>query len=306
MENENPRRTLGDYSKPSNEGYRNTIEIPNGNNMVPFRSDTIRTSKLCNDILLFQQHQGESLSEAWTRFKDLLQKVPRHGIDLWLQILIFYNHVNPITRRTIDQAASDVPSTSDRRLIKLKNQVQHLMKAHLAPNQPLQVNKIASSCEICSGPHDTQICMENLKQAFVEYASSRTKEARGRGFLATANAVIDCKKAKLAVEEGLTRSIFSVRELDFGEGNVPYWTTIGKSESYKPRTSEDGIGTIPINLKRNMWESEEVIDNKMDWDRPPKKGDGVWHTRIELIDPGGEKFDRTFQSIPTSRKLSLK
>ncbi|GJQ97789.1 hypothetical protein Tco_0008928 [Tanacetum coccineum] len=25
-----------------------------------------------NDILMFQQHQGESLSEAWTRFKDLL------------------------------------------------------------------------------------------------------------------------------------------------------------------------------------------------------------------------------------------
>ncbi|GJY78195.1 hypothetical protein Tco_0483996 [Tanacetum coccineum] len=53
---------------------------------------------------MFQQHQGESLSEAWTRFKDLLQKVPHHGIDLWLQIQIFYDHVNPITRRTIDQA----------------------------------------------------------------------------------------------------------------------------------------------------------------------------------------------------------
>ncbi|GJW22119.1 zinc finger, CCHC-type containing protein [Tanacetum coccineum] len=34
-----------------------------------------RTSKLRNDILMFQQHQGESLSEVWTRFKDLLQKV---------------------------------------------------------------------------------------------------------------------------------------------------------------------------------------------------------------------------------------
>nr|GEZ51763.1 zinc finger, CCHC-type [Tanacetum cinerariifolium] len=45
----------------------------------------------------------ESLSEAWTHFKDLLQKVPHHGIDMWLQIQIFYDHVNPITRRTIDQ-----------------------------------------------------------------------------------------------------------------------------------------------------------------------------------------------------------
>ncbi|GKE47294.1 zinc finger, CCHC-type containing protein, partial [Tanacetum coccineum] len=35
-----------------------------------------RTAKLRNDILMFQQHQGESLSEAWTRCIDLLQKVP--------------------------------------------------------------------------------------------------------------------------------------------------------------------------------------------------------------------------------------
>nr|GEW26789.1 PI-PLC X domain-containing protein At5g67130 [Tanacetum cinerariifolium] len=54
---------------------------------------------------MFQQHQGESLSEAWTHFKDLLQKVPHHGINMWLQIQIFYDHVNPITRRTIDQVA---------------------------------------------------------------------------------------------------------------------------------------------------------------------------------------------------------
>ncbi|GKB41637.1 zinc finger, CCHC-type containing protein, partial [Tanacetum coccineum] len=149
-----------DYSRPSHEGYRNTIDIPEGNNVVPLRFDTIRlvqngcsfhrlrfedpnqhlkdflklvdsldldgsistwedlttrflaqffppvrTTKLCNDILIFQQHHGESLSEAWTRFNDLLQKVPHHGIDLWLQVQIFYDHVNPVTRRTIDQSA---------------------------------------------------------------------------------------------------------------------------------------------------------------------------------------------------------
>ncbi|GJX70606.1 zinc finger, CCHC-type containing protein [Tanacetum coccineum] len=156
MGDENPIRTLGDYSKPSHEVYRNTIELPIGNNVVPLRSDTIwlvqngclfhglwsedpnqhlkdflklvdsldlegenkektrlrlfqfslrnqasnwlerllagsittwedlttrilaqffpprRTAKLRNDILMFQQHHGESLSKAWTRFEDLL------------------------------------------------------------------------------------------------------------------------------------------------------------------------------------------------------------------------------------------
>nr|GEY04855.1 reverse transcriptase domain-containing protein [Tanacetum cinerariifolium] len=33
--------TLGDYSKPSHKGYRNTIEILEGSNVVPLRSDTI-------------------------------------------------------------------------------------------------------------------------------------------------------------------------------------------------------------------------------------------------------------------------
>ncbi|GJZ45945.1 zinc finger, CCHC-type containing protein [Tanacetum coccineum] len=189
MRDENHIRTLGDSSKPSHEGYRNTIDLRVGNNVVTLRSDTIwlvqngcsfhglrsedpnqhlkdflklvdsldldgenrermrlrlfqfslrdqasnwlerlpagsittwedlttrflaqffppgGTAKLHNDILMFQQHHGESLFEAWTRFKDLLQKFPHHGIDLWLQVQIFYDHVNPVTRRTIDQSA---------------------------------------------------------------------------------------------------------------------------------------------------------------------------------------------------------
>ncbi|GKC63737.1 MAK10-like protein, partial [Tanacetum coccineum] len=141
-----------------------------------------RAAKLHIDILMFQQHQGESLSEAWTRFKDLLKKVPHHGIDIWLQVKIFYDHVNPTTRRTIDQSASDVSSTSDRRLIKLENQVQRLMEAHLAPKQPIQVNKITFSCGIYTGPHDTQYYMKNTEQAFIDYASSCTVEAGGKQF----------------------------------------------------------------------------------------------------------------------------
>ncbi|GJX38193.1 hypothetical protein Tco_0251496, partial [Tanacetum coccineum] len=53
------------------------------------------------------------------------------------------------------------------------------MEAYIAPMQPTQVNKITSSCEICSGPHDTQYCTKNPKQAFVEYASSRINEVGG-------------------------------------------------------------------------------------------------------------------------------
>ncbi|GJR35638.1 MAK10-like protein [Tanacetum coccineum] len=53
----------------------------------------------------------------------------------------------------------------------------------------------------------------------------------GRGFLATANAVIDCRMAKIAVGEGITRSVFGVKGIDLGEEEAPYWTTLGKRES---------------------------------------------------------------------------
>ena len=55
---------------------------------------------------MFQQRQNETFYEAWTRYKDLLHKVPHHGIEPWLQIQIFYDKVNCQTRRAIDYAAN--------------------------------------------------------------------------------------------------------------------------------------------------------------------------------------------------------
>nr|GEU59643.1 retrotransposon Orf1 [Tanacetum cinerariifolium] len=126
MGDENPIRTLRDYSKPSHDGYRNTIELLVGNNV----------------------------------------NEPR-------------DFPKPVKAIALPQ---DVPSTFDRRLIELKNQVQRLMEAHRAPTQPTQVNKVTILCEIYSGPHDTQYCMEDPQQAFVEYASSRTDKAGGKWY----------------------------------------------------------------------------------------------------------------------------
>nr|GEY11715.1 hypothetical protein [Tanacetum cinerariifolium] len=65
----------------------------------------------------------------------------------------------------------------------------------------------------------------------------------GRGFLATSNVVIDCRMAKIAAREGITRSIFRVKRVDLGEEEATYWMTLRKRESYKPRPRSDGIGT---------------------------------------------------------------
>ncbi|GJV35968.1 MAK10-like protein [Tanacetum coccineum] len=617
MGDKNPICTLGDYSKPSHEGYSNTIELLAGNNVVPLRSETIRLvqngssfhglrsedpNQHLKDFLKLVDSpdlDGENKERTRLRLRTIDHSVGGKLRDLnaeesWalLEDLTLYDNkswndprdfAKPVKAIALPQ---DVQSTSDHRLIKLKNQVQCLMEAYLASIQPTQVNKITTSCEMCSGPHDNQYCMENPEQAFVEYASSRIDEAGGlvsnfmasqdarqskfeadfkqqqsemtnkidtvlkaitdriegtlpsdtvknpklgthpvlyarsyptidpqcsshpsnsinaikarfneetisqtslrqpkietkppqleepeptledefqdlqngsafvqgeipakmedprlftlpcrlgdskpfdtladlgscvniiplylfknlnirllektdhifgladgtkyypvgivkdvevhigklkllndfyvidmkkdpetpllvgRGFLATANTVIDCRMAKIAVGEGITRSVFGVKGVDLGEEEAPYWTTLGKRESYKPQPSSDRVGAqtpyyarkdfldyhllreweisrdaelnpfkdtlvfrrmveflraIPINLKCNMWESEDLIKKPINWDKPPKNGDGAWHAKIRLIDPNGEEFTKTLQLIPTTRKLS--
>ncbi|GJV53888.1 MAK10-like protein [Tanacetum coccineum] len=453
---------------------------------------------------MFQQHHGESLSKAWTRFKDLLQKVPHHGIDLWLQVQIFYDHVNPVTRRTIDQSAGgklrdlnaeeswallddlalydneswndprdfakpvkaiilpqDVPSTSDRRRVRkssstldgssscsdttysseqnhylilskfeadfkqqqsemtnkidivlkaITNQITGTLPSDTVKNPKLGTHPVSSARSYptidpqCSSHPSTSInaikthfneaiiFQTSLQQPVVEIKPQQPEEPEptledefkdlhlnlpvlevlahapiynsilyqyveslelgknrstfvqgeipakmgdpglftlpcrlgdskpfdtladlgscvniiplylfkklniglleetnhifgladgtksypvgivrdievhigklkllndfyvldmkndpetpllvGRGFLATANAVINCRMAKIAVGEGITRSVFDVKGVDLGEEEAPYWTTLGKRESYKPRPSSDVI-----------------------------------------------------------------
>ncbi|GKB81999.1 hypothetical protein Tco_0948894 [Tanacetum coccineum] len=185
MGDENLIRTLGDYSTPSHEGYRNKIYLPVGNNVVPLRSDTIRlVQNGCSfHRLRFvdpNQHLKDFLKlvdsldlDGENRERTCLHDLSLYDNEIWNDLRDFAKSVKAIA------LPQDVMSTSDRRLIELENQVQRLMEAHLAPTQPAQVNKITTSCEICSGPQDPQYCMKDPEQAFVEYASSRTDEAGG-------------------------------------------------------------------------------------------------------------------------------
>ncbi|GJX75444.1 hypothetical protein Tco_0314039 [Tanacetum coccineum] len=114
----------------------------------------------------------KNAKESWA----LLEDLALYDNESWNDPSDFAKPVKAIS------LPEDVPSTSDRRLIELENEVQRLIEAYLAPKPPIQVNKITSSCEICSGPHDTQYYMENPEQAFFDYASSHTDEAGGKWY----------------------------------------------------------------------------------------------------------------------------
>ncbi|GJT16510.1 hypothetical protein Tco_0875216 [Tanacetum coccineum] len=97
--------------------------------------------------------RDRNAEESWA----LLEDLALYDNESWNDPRDFSNPVKAIS------LPQDVPTTSDRRLIELENQVQRLMEAHLAPMQPTQVNKITSSCEICSGSHDTHVRVYNLE-----------------------------------------------------------------------------------------------------------------------------------------------
>ncbi|GJS16534.1 zinc finger, CCHC-type containing protein [Tanacetum coccineum] len=64
MGDANPICTLGDYSRPSHEGYRNTIELPVGNNVVRLQSDTIRlVQNECSFHRLWSEDPNQHLKD---------------------------------------------------------------------------------------------------------------------------------------------------------------------------------------------------------------------------------------------------
>ncbi|KAI3818000.1 hypothetical protein L1987_11802 [Smallanthus sonchifolius] len=61
-----------------------------------------KTTKLRARILSFQQDDGETIYEAWERFKELTRKVPHHGLLKWKQCETFYNGLDMTGKQLID------------------------------------------------------------------------------------------------------------------------------------------------------------------------------------------------------------
>ncbi|GJS59391.1 MAK10-like protein [Tanacetum coccineum] len=214
----NPIRTLGDYSRPSHEGYRNTIELPEGNNVDP------------------NQH-----------LKDFLKLVD--SLDL------------------------DVANRERTRL--------RLFQFSLRDQ--------ASNCleRLPAGSNSTWM---DLTTRFLAqfFPPGRTAKLYGVG----------------------ARTPYYARK-DFLHCHLPGEWEIARDAEINPfkdvlvfRRMVELLGAIPINLKRNMWESKDLVKTLIKWAKPPKNRYGAWHAKIRLIDPDGEEFTITLQSVPTSYKLS--
>ncbi|GKA39159.1 MAK10-like protein [Tanacetum coccineum] len=273
MGDENPIRTLGDYSKPSHEGYRNTIELPEGNNVVPLRSDTIRertrlcffqfslrdqasnwlerlpagsisiwedlttrflaqffpsgrTAKLCNEILMFQQHQGESLSEAWTHFKDLLQKS-------LIMASIFGSKSKSFMTMSIPSQGK--PSIS--RLVASFVTETPKNPGHYYRTSPSMTMKVGTTQGTLLNRSRQSLYLKMSRQAFVDYASSRTDKARGKWFT------------------------FKPEQNNLGDTYNPSWKSHPNLRWRQPQNSQNNFSNPPNRFQPNSSFSNRSFNN---------------------------------------------
>ncbi|XP_063946250.1 uncharacterized protein LOC135151588 [Daucus carota subsp. sativus] len=111
-----------------------------------------KTAAIRNAITQFSQQSGETLCEAWERYKEMLGKCPHHEMPDWM---------NPTQRLHQGKAARilDVDATTalTAQLKALTMKVNSL--ANLGNQQPPSV------CEICAGAHSSYQCAISSESA---------------------------------------------------------------------------------------------------------------------------------------------
>ncbi|GJZ31751.1 hypothetical protein Tco_0576798 [Tanacetum coccineum] len=90
MGDENQPCTLGDYSRPSYKGYRNTIELLEGDNVASLRSDTIR---LVQNRCAFYGLRSEDLNQHLKDFLKLVDSLDLNGANRERTLLCLFQFI---------------------------------------------------------------------------------------------------------------------------------------------------------------------------------------------------------------------
>ncbi|KAJ9566976.1 hypothetical protein OSB04_002942 [Centaurea solstitialis] len=131
-----------------------------------------KIDKLRAEIRSFQQQDGETISEAWERFKHLLNSCPSHELNKSEQVQTFYSGLAYSSQATLDSSAdrrtdkrlqiprmagkistdfdpSDELAAMKNQQVKFERKIEELIKS---------VHALQVGCEECNGPHLTKDC----------------------------------------------------------------------------------------------------------------------------------------------------
>jgi hypothetical protein len=143
--------------------------------------------------------------------------------------------------------------------MELEGRVKFLMKSYEAPKPLSQVNKIASSCKFCNGPHETHNCMELPKRAYNEFTSSHV----GRG-------PQDFDKAYEAWRDKPNFRGYQTRSVSFNDSSPLEWSEHSPSQSAPKQGYEDALRKFILSqelqlstLETKFKQQQADINNKI-------------------------------------------
>lgn len=150
-----------------------------------------KTAAMRNALTQFSQQSGETLCEAWERYKEMLRKCPHHGMPEWMVINCFYNGLGWQSRPIVDAAsggalwAKSYEAAYDLIEMMAANEYQNptlrmpqqkvagILDVDKATSLAAQLealnlrveslasqglHQVASVCELCVGAHETSQC----------------------------------------------------------------------------------------------------------------------------------------------------
>ncbi|GJU21730.1 hypothetical protein Tco_1155072 [Tanacetum coccineum] len=137
-ENSNQPYTLGDYSRPSHEGYRNAIELPKG-------------AKMAIDYAAGGRHRKLRPEGAWETIKDLAQ----HKEEEWNDPIFSEKGIPDYIDATLEHEllrfvvhACEWTLTTTKNKGKAKHQTRNMLLRHQIPKEPYHRELEVSNTEI--------------------------------------------------------------------------------------------------------------------------------------------------------------
>ncbi|KAJ9557932.1 hypothetical protein OSB04_012546 [Centaurea solstitialis] len=125
-----------------------------------------KIDKLRAEIRSFQQDDGETISEAWERFKHLLNSCPSHGLNKSEQVQTFYSGLAYSSRATLDSSVGGVF------MYKTPTEGYKLLEDMLIHNidwrtdKRLQIPRMAGKISTDYDPSDELAAMKNQQVKF--------------------------------------------------------------------------------------------------------------------------------------------
>ena len=145
-----------------------------------------RTAKKMEEINNFQQEEGETLYNAWERFKELILKCPQHYLTDMQEVIAFYKGLDGPTKLNLDSrgAIPNMKANDAKKAIQemaeysqkwhngssnrkhsteesdlaasVRAQIEGLRRELKKTNEKVYAAQVG--CEICKGPHYTKDC----------------------------------------------------------------------------------------------------------------------------------------------------